>query len=50
MKITERLPKDLSIQRGNFFYSFALMNRSKATIEKNIRIRDIELLKKYIEE
>ena len=34
---------------GNFFYSFALMNKSEATIEKNIRIRDLELLKRVYE-
>ena len=34
---------------GNFFYSFALMNKSKATIEKNIKIRDLKLLKKVYE-
>ena len=34
---------------GNFFYSFALMNKSKATIEKNIKIRDLKLFKKVYE-
>ena len=31
---------------GNFFYSFALMSKPKATIEKHIKINDLELLKK----
>ena len=34
---------------GNFFYSFALMNKSKATIEKHIKISDLGLLKKVNE-
>ena len=34
---------------GNFFYSFALMNKSKAITEKNIKIPDLELLKKVYE-
>ena len=34
---------------GNFFYSFALMNKSKATIDKHIKISNLELLKKVYE-
>ena len=34
---------------GNFVYSFALMNKPKATIEKHIKINDLELLKKVYE-
>lgn len=34
---------------GNFVYSFALMNKPKATIEKHIIINDLELLKKVYE-
>lgn len=34
---------------GNFFYSFSMMNKPKATIEKHIKIRDLELLKKVYE-
>ena len=34
---------------GNFVYSFVLMNKPKATIEKHIKINDLELLKKVYE-
>lgn len=34
---------------GNFFFSFSIMNKPKATIEKHIKISDIELLKKAYE-
>ena len=34
---------------GNFFYSFALMNKPEAIIKKYIKISDLELLKKVYE-
>ena len=34
---------------GNFFYSFALMNKPKTTIEKHIKILDLELVEKLYE-
>ena len=34
---------------GNFFYSFSMMNKPKATVEKHIKIPDLELLKKVYE-